>query len=316
MAQIPRVSLLQSYDYSIAARRFYGQKPRWGVIQINGENAGLVQMMESGLPVPFTKRYLLHVMMVDNAPLWLPGFGSAIHVSVFFSALNDLYPARAGRWRRVLPNVEDSPVAVKFIEKAGFSRKDAPPHHTIWLDLRPDLEALRAGLLQKWRNILNKAEKSDLRVRCDDKGHDFAAFIMHYKADMVMKDYRGASPKLMALLGAQFLKRGNLLVLTAYKDIRDTNNATDNQTLENDPIAGIIILCHGKSATYQAGWSGDEGRQYGAHNFLLWRAIEILKSKDITDFDLGGINENGAKNIKHFKSGLGGAEITYAGHYV
>ena len=78
---------------------------------------------------------------------------------------------------------------------------------------------------------------------------------------------------------------------------------------------GILILCHGRSATYQIGWTSDRGRTCGAHNVLLWQALAQLKARGITTLDLGGMNDETAKGVKAFKEGLGGRTIRTAGLY-
>jgi len=76
--------------------------------------------------------------------------------------------------------------------------------------------------------------------------------------------------------------------------------------LDNQPIAGILLFTHGLSATYQIGYTSDVGRENRAHYALLWSALEKLKERGINYFDLGGVNEKGAKGVKIFKKGMGG----------
>ena len=84
---------------------------------------------------------------------------------------------------------------------------------------------------------------------------------------------------------------------------------------ESEPVAAILLTVHGNSATYLVGWSGDAGRRVRAHNLLLWRAVEHLKSAGIRWLDLGGINAD-APGVAHFKRGMGGELVTLAGGYV
>jgi lipid II:glycine glycyltransferase (peptidoglycan interpeptide bridge formation enzyme) len=84
----------------------------------------------------------------------------------------------------------------------------------------------------------------------------------------------------------------------------------------NKALAAAAILCHGKAATYQVGWSSRAGREASANHLLLWQALGLLKDKGITDFDLGGVNDDTAKGIKQFKAGLGGDLQRLAGLYV
>jgi lipid II:glycine glycyltransferase (peptidoglycan interpeptide bridge formation enzyme) len=89
-----------------------------------------------------------------------------------------------------------------------------------------------------------------------------------------------------------------------------------NQQQENKPIAAMLFLLHGGSATYHVGWTNDVGRANHAHNLLMWRAFEELHKLGIHTLDLGGINTRTLAGISRFKIGTGGKVVTYAGTYV
>ena len=55
--------------------------------------------------------------------------------------------------------------------------------------------------------------------------------------------------------------------------------------------------------------------ELGAHNLMLWQAALKLKAQGKTVFDLGGVNDEDAKNVKAFKEGMGGEHIVLAGLY-
>jgi lipid II:glycine glycyltransferase (peptidoglycan interpeptide bridge formation enzyme) len=160
---------------------------------------------------------------------------------------------------------------------------------------------LRKNLKQKWRNALNKSEKQGLTIDIDQDGKSLDILLKRYMSDRLQKKYAGASPKMIKSLAKHAAPRGELLILNAIKD--------------QDIIASILVFLHGTSATYQIGWSGQKGRVHNAHYALLWQAICILKQNNITDFDLGGINDDSAAGVKAFKNGLGGQEIALIGQY-
>ena len=85
---------------------------------------------------------------------------------------------------------------------------------------------------------------------------------------------------------------------------------------ENRTQAGILIVQHGKSCTYQLGWNSPAGRRIYANNFLLWNAIIDMKKRDCLWFDLGGIDKKNTPGIAKFKRGLGGEEYTLVGEWV
>ena len=81
------------------------------------------------------------------------------------------------------------------------------------------------------------------------------------------------------------------------------------------PIAGILILRHGRGATYAMGWSNAAGRLVNAHYRLLWRAIAELKQRGVTQLDLGGVDTERGAGVARFKLGLNGEVFTLAGSF-
>ncbi len=287
--RVRRASLLQSYGYARAVCALQRQRARWGVIEIDGVEAGIVQILEAG-----ALKNLLHAVILDCGPLWFDGFGSNAHVGAFFAAFNRMFRRRIGRRRRIIPET------TLDITPFGFERYGTG-HETIWLDLRPDLEGLRAGLKKNWRGSLKQAEDADLDVIWDDSNDNGGAqlgwCLSKYIKDREVKGYDGASVSLLKALAAQ------------------CDFMIGRVELKGKPIAGALIFKHGTAATYQLGFSGNAGREVNAHHIMLWRAIERLKAQGVTDFDLGGINDETAKGVKRFKMGLGGAVFSSAGIY-
>jgi lipid II:glycine glycyltransferase (peptidoglycan interpeptide bridge formation enzyme) len=160
---------------------------------------------------------------------------------------------------------------------------------------------LRQNLKRNWRNKLNQSEKRDLILDIDEEGKSLKFLMQNYVQDRLEKKYAGPSPKMVAALAEFTLPTNECLVLNAISG--------------DEIIASILIFLHGRSATYQIGWSSSAGRDNNAHYFLLWHALRILKEKEITALDLGGVNDEGAKGVKTFKSGMGGHEITLIGQY-
>lgn len=296
-SRLRRSNILQSYSYARAQCPLARQKGRWGLITIDGAEAGMVQMLEAG-----TLFNLFHAVLLDRGPLWFDGFGNAMHIKVFLYEFNRQFPKRFGRRRRILPEVEDGPTIQKIISQSGLTAEGKTGYQTFWVDLKKDTDSLRADLKQKWRGHLSKAERENMVVTWDVNGAAIAESLFLYAADKALRGYAGPSP--------DFLK-AYLPILAA------SNNLMIGRVVNADStLAFVLVARHGRSATYLAGWSSDDGRKVCAHHLLLWNAMVMLKEKGIEDFDLGGINddESGA-GIKSFKEGLGGQAITYAGLY-
>ncbi len=294
-SKIRRSTLLQSYAYARGICPVYHQHANWGLIRIGGAEAGLVQMLEAKL---FGRA--LHAMAIDRGPLWFPGFGGIMHIRAFFDEIQRQFPGRFGRRRRIIPEIPKSPAAHGILQQAGFFHI-GPDYTTTWLDLTPPLDVLETNLRKNWRGALHKAERGRLELAWDEKGLFLETFVAGYQADQAARRYPGPSPRVLRALGQSFVKDGGCMIGQAL--------------LDNRPVSSILILCHGASATYQAGWSDTDGRQLGGHYRLLWHALSRLKDKGISDFDLGGIHDDSAENVSAFKDGLGGTRVTLAGLY-
>ncbi len=295
-AQLPSANLLQSYEYALAICPLKRQKGRWGVIEIDGREAGLVQILEASLLAK-----TIHALAIDRGPLWFDGYGSLDHFSQFLEALFKQFPRRIGRKYRIIPEMEQSPVLDNLMSACGF-QKNGKPYETIILDLTHDQESLRAGLKKNWRGALAKAEKQDgVSVDWSITTADYKEFLHNYAADKAEKGYGGPSVELLTALARTFIPSGKMRFGRAIKD--------------GQAIASVLLLKHGKSATYQVGWTSDAGRQLGAQNLLLWHAMLELKQDGITELDLGGINDDTAKGVKIFKEAMGGRIVRLGALY-
>lgn len=293
---IPQSNLLQSRAYGDAMLAAYGQKSRRGIIHINDQDAGIVQILETGL---FWNA--IHALILDRGPLWFDGFGGAAHVQAFFREIQALYPRRFGRKRRILPEIEDGPAIQKVLEQIGLNRQNRPGYQTLWLDIRKETNVLKESLRKNWRGALNKAERSGIEVQWDQNGDLLPWMLDVYEKDKKERSYNGAAPQILHKIARFALQTGDCLIGQARKD--------------RLPVAGMMVLCHGQAATYQVGWSSAPGRSVSANHLLLWQAINVLKDHGIHFFDLGGVNDETAKGIKEFKQGLGGTLVQLVGHY-
>lgn len=292
-AQVKRLNLLQSLDYVQAICMLRRQQYRVGLIKVNGMPAGLVTIIEVGV-----MKNALHAVMIDRGPVWLSGYGHQEHFKAFAVALREAFPKRIGRRMRFIPECGGDPQMVKFLTALGFVSKSVP-YKTIWLDMRLSLEDLRADQKGRWRNALSKGEKSDLEIVLSDEGKHFSWAMLGYEKDKKEKGYPGADMKTIVAMAKQFSRGKNMIVATALFDAK--------------PIASIVIFIHGRSATYQIGYTTKTGREKCAHHLLLWETVKRLKERKIDDFDLGGINDEDAKGVRDFKRGLGGEEIETPG---
>ena len=294
---IKRSNFLQSYTYAQGACQHYRQKVRWGLILIDGQEAGLVQLFEAGFLFN-----LFHAVIIDRGPLWLEGFGNAAHVQAYVKVFQGQFPKRMGRKRRILPEIEEGMAANALIKQVGLEKQEEKePYQTYWVDLTQNIDDLRTNLDGKWRNSLKKAEKLNLTVEWDDKGVFYPLIRAEYDLDKSLRGYGGVSPQFLDILAPFLLQTKSMIIGRAF--------------LNGEVIASVMFFLHGRSATYQIGVTSLKGRECNAHHLLLWKGMSVLKLKNIRELDLGGVNNDTAEGIKTFKKGMGGEPYCLVGHY-
>ena len=282
--RISRPNVLQSMPFARAARLLDRKVTKIAVIQRDGEDVGMMAIQEIKLgPV--------HIVDLYRGPLWFSANPAEAWLSDFARLFNQTFPRRILRRRRWLPEWRDSETARHIMRTLGFKLKPMS-FETVWMDLELSESDLRTRLNPKWRGHLNKGERCNLEIIEDWTGSTGKAFLQQYDIDKSIKKYYGRSPRFIAAELALALRSREAVFIWA----------SENKV----PVAAILILMHGKSATYRIGWTTEEGRKANAHNVLLWAAIKLLKVKGYSHLDLGGIEPHGAEGLTTFKSGMGG----------
>lgn len=123
-----------------------------------------------------------------------------------------------------------------------------------------------------------------------------------------------------------FLKRKSLLEkfilpIGDRKDILALNKAFSPNicfliAYSPNPVAGILLLFHQKTAYYWQAASLNKGKKLSAPSFLVWEALKHSKQKGCQIFDFEGIYDerfpnSSWKGFTKFKQGFGGKEVIY-----
>ena len=107
------------------------------------------------------------------------------------------------------------------------------------------------------------------------------------------------------------------LIREWWNNLKDKDSCLILEALMNgEVVGGILVAHHGRAATYLIGWSNQIGRKLSANNLLLWSAIKVLKERDCSSFELGGLDYESTPEIAYFKSGLGSEEFELVGEFV
>jgi hypothetical protein len=257
--------------------------------------------------MPLTKR---GIAWVRWGPLWKRG-GDDRGIEVLrqaLSALHDEYVVRRRLILRIAPRLilDDGPDYSSVVSDEGFSSLgDLVPDRTLILPLAGEIAELRRSLAQKWRNSLNKAEKSGLSV-VSGAGLDlFDEFTRVYTEMLRRKDFAPTADidkhrRLQAVLPER-MKMGVLIARH-----------------EGRACAGVIYSALGDTAVYLFGATNETGMRTSASYLLQWETVKILKASGIVAYDLHGINPKANPGTYHFKKGLAGkhgTEATFVGQF-
>jgi len=236
--------------------------------------------------------------LCTRGPVWTRVLLPKEEADVFRSLKKSL-PLKGIRFMAVTPEVP-------FGQPHGLSamRRIMTGMSTVMLDLSPSTDELRAQLDRRWRNRLVIGENSEMTI------HRVGTNTGQYRWLLDVEKKQRADKKLDGL-PFQFFD--------LYVDSRKQpakNILTLRADLGRDRIAAMMFLIHGEAATYQVGWTSDKGRDLHAHNLILWKGIEELRSRGVRMLDLGGVNTIRSAGIARFKMSTGGKVLTLAGTYI
>lgn len=215
------------------------------------------------------------IAAITGGPIWAEDLSSTQKLT----ALTRLTERLNARTILITPADQNDPIAPRAIPIM------TPATSAVW-DLRSDL---RAGLCQKWRNRLGKAERASLSIRREPLPDTPSHWLLKTNAEQAkLKRFRPYPPTFIATWART---GGKGFTLTALHD---------HQT-----VAALLVLIHGHSATYQIAWTTPQGRSLHAQNLLLFYAALSLQDRGITRFDLGILDTERAAGLARFKLGTG-----------
>lgn len=174
------------------------------------------------------------------------------------------------------------------------------PANTLYLNLKPDADAILARMKPKTRYNIKLARNKGVVVRTGDlndiniwyslytetaaRNGIYLNDINHFKAILTTRSDKTKSPAEVIYLIAE---------------------------IDNKPLAALFLIISENRASYLYGASSGSHRNYMATYALQWEGIKISREKGCTEYDMFGISPN--KDISHplyglykFKTGFGG----------
>ena len=238
------------------------------------------------------------VALCTRGPIWSKHL-TPEDESLVYKALKKTLPLKGIRFMAVTPEVAEG-------QAHGLHpmRRIMSGMSTVMLDINLPMPEIRAQLEGRWRTSLVGAEASDMKVhRVGTNEGQYRWLLDNEKQQRVDKQLEGLPIPFFDMY-VQSRKQPAKNILTLRSD------------LGRDRIAAMMFLIHGEAATYQVGWTSDQGRELNAHHLILWRAIEELRERGIRVLDLGGVNTIRSAGVARFKMRTGGKILTLAGTYI
>ncbi len=238
------------------------------------------------------------VALCTRGPIWSKHL-TPEDESLVYKALKKTLPLKGIRFMAVTPEVAEG-------QAHGLHpmRRIMSGMSTVMLDINLPMPEIRAQLEGRWRTSLVGAEASEMKVhRVGTNEGQYRWLLDNEKQQRVDKQLEGLPIPFFDMY-VQSRKQPAKNILTLRSD------------LGRDRIAAMMFLIHGEAATYQVGWTSDQGRELNAHHLILWRAIEELRERGIRVLDLGGVNTIRSAGVARFKMRTGGKILTLAGTYI
>ncbi len=236
--------------------------------------------------------------------------------------------------RFALSHSESVPLVLGYLKKTGVmfvrlepvSEKDAgnisktfptvhrQPAHTMFVDVRLDEVDLLGRMHAKTRYNIHLARRKGVEVR-EEKNHEI--FWTLHQQTAQRDEFHGHSK----IYYEKMLRSPITHQLTAY--------------YQDTPIATMIVVIFGNTATYLHGASSNIHRDVMAPHLLQWEAVKLGKAHECERYDVWGVSGPVEKNdsraatfhnytwdglhkfsrVTRFKAGLGGTVVSYPKAY-
>lgn len=293
LQKVPRTNYLQSVPFARAVLDQDKKQTRIGLLHRGGSEVGIMAVNELRVgPLSFVDLF--------RGPLWFAEDPGEDLLREFARAFDREFPRSLLRFRRWLPEWPDGDVARRVLAECGF-RPRRQDYETLIVDLSPSEEQILQAMRGNWRNQLRQAERAGVGTSVDTKGSTAKLFLHRYDQDRKERKYYGRPKAFM---------RSEMSLALAYDEMFILWAAHNGRS-----VAAILVVQHGRTASYRIGWTTPEGRACNAHNLLLWTAVKELKGRGIRYFDLVGVEPGSEAGLTHFKRGLGGAAFKTMGMY-
>ncbi len=181
------------------------------------------------------------------------------------------------------------------------SSRGIQPQRTVVVDLSKTNDELLDGLHYKHRYNINLAQRKGVTIEESDD------------ADIFWKLLQSTAEH------DDFRTHG---MLYYKKLLRFFSNDTDALRTRlflahhgGKPVAGVIMMEHGRTVTYLHGAMDRTERALMAPHLMHWELLRQYKARGYTSYDFWGIDANKWPGVTRFKLGFGARTIEYPGSF-
>lgn len=167
-----------------------------------------------------------------------------------------------------------------------------PNFSTVLIDLAPSLDDVLAGLNQKGRHAIKRAERDGATAEAVEATDENCRAMYDLFAATAEGSFRIRDYDYYKSFWQSFATKGQGQLFFAYA--------------EGKLVAAAYALCYGTKSTYKDGASVRERTVYGVSHLLQWRVIEWAKTRGALVHDLCGVPPAAEiANPEHPHYGLG-----------
>lgn len=191
------------------------------------------------------------------------------------------------------------------LEKQGLKKATPiiPNPSTITISLESSLDEIMAGLPQKGRHAIRRAERDGVTVEAVPTSDE---------------NCRAMYALLIETAKGQFGIRSYNYYKTYWQTFEEAGlGQLFFAVYEGRRVAGAYAMTFGKKSTYKDGASIRDRTAYGASHLLQWKVIEWAHRRDVLVHDFcGSPPSNEIDNSKHPHYGIGRFKLSLSRHVV
>jgi len=289
-----KTNMLQCWQYGEAKKQSENvDVVRFVIMDQNNVAIGLAQFLIRDIP------FIGGVARLNRGPIIIKNYKVKNEQTLLIEIVRALLiESKKRRWWlvRFAPEIYNSRFIDKSLKELGLKKMSLPPFASGLIDLKFNEDELLMRLKKKWRYCLRKGELNKIStIPTTENNHNIEVLLKNYNLLQKKQKFVGISSSLIKSLAKQKSVDWEFSLL-----ISDEFNVKN----PNSPLAMLVYIRHGDTATYLIGITTNEGKSLNINYALLWRAILRAKKDGCKWFDIGGLNSTTPEGIRHFKKGL------------